>query len=62
MPADSQRTEREEFMRALRARFPGLREAVAADARITAQHRGERHEFRSRLDLLGQVRPADVGK
>ena len=42
-------------MRALRARFPGFRDAVEADARITAQQRGERFEFRSRADLLGQV-------
>lgn len=55
MAADSTRNDRERFMRALRARFPGLREAVAADARITAQHRGERFEFASRLDLLAQV-------
>ena len=43
---------RKRFMRGVRARHPGLREAVAADARLTALHRGERHEFRSRLDLL----------
>ncbi len=28
--------------------------AVVADARITAHRRGERWEFRSRLDALGQ--------
>jgi serine O-acetyltransferase len=38
--------------RAIRARHPRLREALAADARVTAQYRGERHEFRSRLDLI----------
>ena len=31
----------------LRARHPHLREAIVADARLTAQYRGERHEFRS---------------
>jgi serine O-acetyltransferase len=38
--------------RAIRARHPRLREALAADARVTARYRGERHEFRSRLDLI----------
>lgn len=44
--------EREQFMRALRARFPGFREAVVSDLRITARYRGERSEFRSRTDLV----------
>ena len=38
------------IMGQIRARHPGLREAVVADARITAQHRFERHEFRGPLD------------
>jgi serine O-acetyltransferase len=38
-------------LRAVQVRHPGLREAIAADARITAALRFERHEFRSRLDL-----------
>lgn len=46
---------REDFGRALRARHPSLREAVMADARLTAQHRGERFAFRSRLDAAAQV-------
>jgi serine O-acetyltransferase len=41
--------------RALRARHPRLRVALPADARVTAQHRGERYEFRSRLDAVGQI-------
>jgi serine O-acetyltransferase len=41
--------------RAIRARHPRLREALAADARVTALYRGERHEFRSRLDLGVQI-------
>jgi serine O-acetyltransferase len=41
--------------RAIRARHPHLREALAADARVTALYRGERHEFRSRLDLTVQI-------
>lgn len=45
----------ESFRRALRGRHPRLREALAADARVTALYRGERHEFRSRLDLAVQV-------
>ncbi len=39
----------------LRARHPRLREAVLADARVTAAYRFERHEFRSRLDALLQI-------
>jgi serine O-acetyltransferase len=45
---------RKAFWRELRARHPRLREALAADARLTAQYRGERHEFASRLDLAVQ--------
>jgi serine O-acetyltransferase len=41
--------------RAIRARHPRLREALAADARVTALYRGERYEFRSRLDLTVQI-------
>jgi serine O-acetyltransferase len=44
-----------EFWRALRTRHPRLREALVADARITARYRGERHEFRSRLDAAAQI-------
>lgn len=47
--------EQREFRRALRARHPGLRTALTADARITAHYRGERSEFRSSLDAAGQV-------
>jgi serine acetyltransferase len=39
----------------IRSRHPGFREAVVADARITAQHRFERHQFRSPLDTVLQV-------
>jgi serine O-acetyltransferase len=42
-------------MAGIRSRHPGLREAVVADARITAQHRFERHEFHGTLDTLFQV-------
>ena len=41
--------------RAIRDRHPRLREALAADARVTALHRGERHQFRSPLDTALQV-------
>jgi serine O-acetyltransferase len=44
-----------EFWRALRARHPRLREALVADARVTAHYRGERHEFRSGLDAALQI-------
>jgi serine O-acetyltransferase len=42
-------------MEGIRARHPGLREAIVADARITAQHRFERSEFHGPLDTLIQV-------
>ena len=43
-----------DFWKALRADHPRLREALAADARVTAHYRGERAEFRSRADLAVQ--------
>ena len=46
---------RGEFLRQLRARAPGLREAVREDARVTCLHRGERSEFRSRADTVLQI-------
>lgn len=45
----------EEWWRATRARHPRLRDAIPADAQLTLQFRGERHEFRSRLDAVAQV-------
>jgi serine O-acetyltransferase len=44
-----------EFLRELGKRQPGLREAVIADAEITALQRGERCEFTSRLDAAVQI-------
>src|SRR5436305_9141013 len=41
--------------REIRARHPRLRQALVADARVTALYRGERHEFRSAFDTLGQI-------
>jgi serine O-acetyltransferase len=43
------------FWRELRSRHPRFREAVVADARMTALHRGERHEFGSPLDAALQI-------
>jgi serine O-acetyltransferase len=43
------------FWRAIGELHPPFLEAVAADARITARRRGDRFEFRSRLDLAVQV-------
>ncbi|MEK6272606.1 MAG: hypothetical protein AABM42_08170 [Actinomycetota bacterium] len=43
------------LMREIRSQHPGLREALLADARVTAAHRGERHEFHSRADAVIQV-------
>ena len=54
-PARAARDSAEALWREIRARHPGLREALLADARVTARNRGERHEFRSRLDAAGQV-------
>jgi serine O-acetyltransferase len=47
--------DRAEMWRAIRARFPGLREALVADARVTARYRGERHEFRGTVDTVAQM-------
>jgi serine O-acetyltransferase len=44
-----------ERMAGIRARHPGLREAIVADAKITAQHRFERYEFHGPVDALVQV-------
>jgi serine O-acetyltransferase len=46
---------RDTLMDEVRARQPGFRSAVLADAATTAFHRGERHEFRSGLDAFAQV-------
>jgi len=50
-----QEIDRDAFWRGLRARHPRFRQAVVADARTTALHRGERHAFESSLDTLTQV-------
>ena len=47
--------ETREVWRGIRGRHPRFRQAVLADAQITARHRGERHEFRSRLDAAAQI-------
>lgn len=41
--------------REIASRHPRLREAVLADAEVTASYRGERAHFRSRTDALAQV-------
>ena len=53
--APAGRREQKEFWRALRSRHPRLREALVADARVTAHYRGERHEFRGGLDTALQI-------
>lgn len=40
---------------AIRARFPGFREAVLADAVANAMNRGERWEFTSKRDAIVQI-------
>jgi serine O-acetyltransferase len=47
--------DRRSLMREIRARHPGFREAVLADAAATALHRDERHVFHGRLDALLQI-------
>lgn len=42
-------------MRDMRSRFPGFGAAVLADAKLTARYRGERAEYRSRLDAAAQI-------
>src|SRR5690349_5811219 len=39
----------------VRARFPGFRTAVLADAVVTSKYRGERHEFRSTGDAVVRI-------
>jgi serine O-acetyltransferase len=55
LAAMSDRDATRAFWSALRARHPHLREALVADARVAAMHRGERHEFRSGLDAAAQI-------
>jgi len=42
-------------MRDIRARHPSFAQALVADAAVTAQFRGERHEFRSPADAALQI-------
>jgi serine O-acetyltransferase len=46
---------REAVWREIRSRHPRLLEALAADARVTALYRGERHDFRGPVDLALQI-------
>jgi len=48
-------TDKGAAMREIRSRFPSFTTAVIADAEVTARFRGERHEFRSRLDAAAQA-------
>jgi serine O-acetyltransferase len=54
-PVPEEAEARKAFWRSLRARHPPLREALLADARITASYRGERYEFTSRIDAAAQI-------
>ena len=45
----------DEYWCTLRSRHPGLREALIADARLTAGYRAERNDFHSRLDVAVQM-------
>jgi serine O-acetyltransferase len=54
--AQTERDEgREALLEEVRRRHPPFLEALLADARITAVYRGERSEFRSRLDGIVQA-------
>lgn len=55
MATEPSRSERRRLMRQLAARHPGLREALRADAAVTALQRGERHEFTSPADEVAQM-------
>jgi serine O-acetyltransferase len=46
---------RRELNRSIHERHPRVRDAVPADARVVAAHRGERSEFRGPLDTLLQI-------
>lgn len=52
---DAPRLTPEAFLAARLASQPSFRKAVLADARVTAERRGERSEFRSPTDTLVQV-------
>jgi serine O-acetyltransferase len=55
-PKPSQTAERlKSGIREVQTRQPGFLEALLADARVAAAYRGERHEFRSRLDGVRQA-------
>lgn len=45
----------EEVWKQIRDRHPGFREAVLADASVTAMHRVERYQFRSKADAIIQI-------
>src|SRR5829696_3876393 len=53
--ADPAQHQRQALWREIRSRHPPLREALAADARVTARYRGERHEFHGGVDLAVQI-------
>ncbi len=53
---------REAVWRDIRARHPRLREAIVADARVTARYRGERYEFAGPLDTALQIATAGLGE
>jgi len=52
---DPKQTMARSLMSDIRARHPGLRDSLVADARVALLHRGERHELRSRADTAIQV-------
>ena len=55
MRGGNSNADRRWLMDEIRKRHPALAEAMIEDAKVTAQHRGERHRFRSRTDALLQA-------
>jgi len=55
MTGGGKHSEGQSLMREIRSRHPRVREALLADARVTAAYRGERHEFHSRADATIQT-------
>jgi serine O-acetyltransferase len=55
MSGEKQHVDGASLMRSVRSGHPRLRDAVIADARVTAAYSFQRHEFRSRFDAVLQA-------
>lgn len=54
-PHDHDPLDVKEVWAAIHAKHPHFVEAVMADAKVTAAYRGERNQFRSKVDAVGQI-------